>query len=100
MKWKDPWSSPSTQEEPPCPDFFHAFLLARGLGDLTIQNLASKVELVSREKGEAVYPQKRGAMVTIMNKEGRSASTEVDLAKGEPENPASWDEIMQKFVTN
>jgi len=68
--------------------------------DQTIQDLASRVELVSSEKWEAVYPQQRGATVTIVKKSGGSASAEVDLAKGEPENPASWDELHQKFYHN
>jgi 2-methylcitrate dehydratase PrpD len=29
-----------------------------------------------------------------------SWSSEVDLAKGEPENPASWKEIYKKFFNN
>lgn len=68
--------------------------------DRTIQDLAGRVELVSSEKWEAVYPQKRGATVTIVKRWGGSASAEVDLAKGEPENPASWDELHQKFYHN
>jgi len=31
---------------------------------------------------------------------GESWSSEVDLAKGEPENPASWEELHQKFYKN
>jgi 2-methylcitrate dehydratase PrpD len=30
----------------------------------------------------------------------RKWSLEVDLAKGEPENPASWDEVCSKFRGN
>ena len=68
--------------------------------DKTIQDLAQKVELVASPRWEAVYPQKRGATVTIAHKEGTSVAAEVDLAKGEPENPAGWKEIYQKFLTN
>ncbi len=68
--------------------------------DRTIQNLAGKVEMVASGKWEQVYPAKRGATVSIVDKAGRSVSAEVDLAKGEPENPASWEEIYRKFVTN
>jgi 2-methylcitrate dehydratase PrpD len=62
--------------------------------------LASKVDLVAGEKWEALYPQKRGATVTIIEKSGRSLSAVVELAKGEPENPASWEELQQKFRSN
>jgi 2-methylcitrate dehydratase PrpD len=68
--------------------------------DQAIQNLASKVELVASEKWEAVYPHKRGATVTIVDRKGQSRSADVELAKGEPENPASWDEITRKFFAN
>jgi 2-methylcitrate dehydratase PrpD len=69
--------------------------------DKTIQDLAGKVALVSSPKWEeGLYPHKRGATVTMFSKAGRSCSAEVDLAKGEPENPADWKEIYQKFLTN
>jgi len=61
--------------------------------------LASKVELGASEKWEGLYPQKRGATVTIFDR-GGSVSVEVDLAKGEPENPASWAELDKKFYNN
>ncbi|MBW2041861.1 MAG: MmgE/PrpD family protein [Deltaproteobacteria bacterium] len=68
--------------------------------DGTIQELANRVALVSSEKWEAFYPQKRGATVTIVKRSGGSVSAEVDLAKGEPENPAGWEEIEAKFFAN
>jgi 2-methylcitrate dehydratase PrpD len=68
--------------------------------DRTIQDLAARVKLLSSKKWEAVYPRQRGATVTIVNRGGGSVSAEVDLAKGEPENPASWDEINRKFFAN
>ena len=68
--------------------------------DKTIQNLAGKVALVSSPRWEEAYPHKRGASVTIVDKAGKSCFAEVDLAKGEPENPAAWNEIYQKFLTN
>jgi len=68
--------------------------------DRTIQDLAARVKLLSSERWEAVYPRQRGATVTIVNRDGGSVSAEVGLAKGEPENPASWDEINRKFFAN
>ncbi len=61
--------------------------------------LAEKVRLVPSDRWERLYPGKRGATVTI-NAAGETFSAEVDLAKGEPENPASWDEIQSKFQKN
>ena len=61
--------------------------------------LAEKVRLVPSDRWERLYPGKRGATVTI-SAAGETFSAEVDLAKGEPENPASWDEIQSKFLKN
>jgi 2-methylcitrate dehydratase PrpD len=72
----------------------------KNLKDETIQALAAKVQLLSSPRWEKVYPQKRGATVTLVSKTGKSSTTEVDLAKGEPENPASWQEIREKFRRN
>jgi 2-methylcitrate dehydratase PrpD len=72
----------------------------KNVKDDVIQALAEKVELAVSEKWGKLYPQKRGASVTIFYKGGRSWSAEVGLAKGEPENPASWEEITHKFFTN
>jgi 2-methylcitrate dehydratase PrpD len=72
----------------------------KNVKDDVIQALAEKVELAVSEKWGKLYPQKRGASVTIFYTGGRSWSAEVGLAKGEPENPASWEEITHKFFTN
>ncbi len=68
--------------------------------DQNIQSLANKVQLRATERWERVYPQKRGATVTVYDHKGASWSAEVGLAKGEPENPARWEEINTKFVNN
>ncbi len=67
--------------------------------DQRIQALAEKVDLSMSTKWEKLYPEKRGATVSITDK-NRTWSAEVELAKGEPENPASWEEIHEKFYTN
>ena len=68
--------------------------------DEKIQALAQKVKLAVGSKWEKAYPQKRGATVTIVDKERNEWSADVELAKGEPENPASWEEIYEKFLQN
>jgi 2-methylcitrate dehydratase PrpD len=72
----------------------------RNLKDERIQALAAKVELRASPKWEKAYPKKRGATVTLVSKTGKSSTIEVDLAKGEPENPASWEEILEKYIRN
>jgi len=68
--------------------------------DQNIQALAQKVEMTVGEKWEAAYPRKRGATVTVHTRSGKKLSAEVELAKGEPENPATWDEMYRKFFSN
>ncbi|MBM4339725.1 MAG: MmgE/PrpD family protein [Deltaproteobacteria bacterium] len=68
--------------------------------DGSIQALSQKVELSIGNKWEKLYPNKRGATVKICDYKNRIWSAEVELAKGEPENPASWDEIYNKFHAN
>jgi 2-methylcitrate dehydratase PrpD len=68
--------------------------------DQSIQALAEKVHLSVGSKWEKLYPEKRGATVSIIDKVNKTWSAEVELAKGEPENPASWEEIYNKFYNN
>jgi 2-methylcitrate dehydratase PrpD len=68
--------------------------------DQTVRKLAGKVHLSASKSWEQLYPEKRGATVTIITYDGETCSAEVELAKGEPENPASWEEIYKKFYAN
>jgi 2-methylcitrate dehydratase PrpD len=68
--------------------------------DRSIQALAQRVEMRVSEKWEAAYPQQRGATVTLYTSSGKTLKVEVGLAKGEPENPASWEEMYRKFFSN
>lgn len=68
--------------------------------DESIQKLSKKVELSVGNKWEQFYPNKRGSTVRIIDSQNREWSAEVELAKGEPENPASLDEIFKKFQAN
>jgi 2-methylcitrate dehydratase PrpD len=68
--------------------------------DQTIQALAGKVVLSVGSKWERLYPEQRGATVSITDAKNKTWSAEVGLAKGEPENPASWEEIYSKFLRN
>ena len=65
-----------------------------------IQSLSRKVKFSVGEKWEKSYPNKRGATVRIIDQNDREGSAEVELAKGEPENPATWEEIYGKFYVN
>ncbi len=65
-----------------------------------VQNLAGKVQLLVTDKWESSYPAKRGARVSIMEKNGKISASEMDLAIGEPENPATWGDLSRKFHDN
>jgi 2-methylcitrate dehydratase PrpD len=68
--------------------------------DRRIQALAQKVEMSVSEKWETSYPHKRGATVSINTRSGKTLVFEVGLARGEPENPATWNEMYGKFFSN
>jgi 2-methylcitrate dehydratase PrpD len=72
----------------------------KNIRDEKIKNLASKVKVHVSEEWVACYPEKRGATATIKTKTGDSYSFSLPLAKGAPENPATIDELMEKFVNN
>ena len=46
---------------------------------------------------EKESPQKWPSLVTITTKSGRKYSAEIEFPNGDPENPLSWEELIQKF---
>jgi 2-methylcitrate dehydratase PrpD len=64
-----------------------------------VQNLAERVNVMVDKERDDVYPKERSARVDIETK-GKSYSHEVAISKGEPENPASDDELKEKFFPN
>ena len=63
-----------------------------------VQELIPKVkyshpEGFSLDAGDAIGPQR----VTVRLRDGRQYSRQVAHARGEPQNPISWDEITAKF---
>lgn len=65
-----------------------------------IKELAARVKVHPGEEWARDYPDKRGASVTIKTFSGQSHSSSVPLAKGERENPATLEDLMEKFRTN
>jgi 2-methylcitrate dehydratase PrpD len=68
--------------------------------DESIRKLADRVVLEQDEKWTGLYPNKRGATLVITGRSGRTETVEVDLARGEPENQATWDDLYEKFMSN
>ena len=46
---------------------------------------------------EKDFPTKWPASVTVQTKAGKTFSLQIEFPKGDPENPLSWEEIIEKF---
>lgn len=62
-----------------------------------ILDLISKITVRERAEFTEEFPGKRIAEVSVILKDGTKYSKRVDYAKGEPENPMSSKEILDKF---
>ena len=62
-----------------------------------VRDLMDRVECVHDPELEKDFPRIWPATVTIDTKDGRSFSTRVDYPKGDPDNPLSWEELIEKF---
>ena len=72
----------------------------KNINDEGIKNLARKVKVSVSEKWEKSYPRNKGASVTIKTHADRAYFSSVPYPKGEPENPARLDELIEKFQAN
>jgi len=52
------------------------------------------------EEFEAAYPAYYPARVTVRTKDGKTYTGEVKYPKGDPENPATKEEVLEKFYAN
>ncbi len=62
-----------------------------------VRELMNKIHCVEDPELEKEYPQKWPASVNIVAKDGKQFSARIDYPKGDPENPLSWDELIDKF---
>jgi len=62
-----------------------------------VKEMMKKVHCVENPELDKVYPKQWPATVEIKTKDGRTFSTRIDYPKGDPENPLSWDELVEKF---
>jgi 2-methylcitrate dehydratase PrpD len=75
------------------------------LDEYTLENIKSaqvkammdKIFCVMDPDLEKEFPKKWPASVTIQTQDGKAYSTRVDYPKGDPENPLTWDELIDKF---
>ena len=62
-----------------------------------LRELMSRVVCVADPELDKVYPKQWPASVEIITKDERKLSTKINYPKGDPENPLSWEELIQKF---
>ena len=67
------------------------------LHDPDLLNLMRRISIESDETLSLSYPQKWPACVSVVLKNGRSFSHEVDYPKGDPQNPLRSAELTDKF---
>ncbi len=68
------------------------------LNNREVTELTQKVLVVSDDALTALFPEKRAAIVQINLTNGKSYKSRVDIPKGEPENPLSEKELLEKFT--
>lgn len=69
------------------------------ISNISILNLANKIRVLKDNDLNALVPEKRPAIVNIITYDNKEYSIQVDLAKGEPENPLTDAEIDDKFYS-
>ncbi|MDQ0340774.1 2-methylcitrate dehydratase PrpD [Caldalkalibacillus uzonensis] len=69
----------------------------RNLQDPNIRNLMEKVEVVLDPEIEEEYPHKWASLVEMELNDGRQLSQHVDFPKGDPENPVTKEDLINKF---
>ena len=72
----------------------------KNIRDENIKSLASKVKVHVGEEWVECYPAKRGATAIVKTKSGDAYSFSLPLAKGDPENPATIEDLKEKFLNN
>lgn len=62
-----------------------------------IQELMKRVTCAKNPAIDKEFPNKWTAFVKLETKQGETYSTWIDYPKGDPENPLSWNELIEKF---
>jgi len=62
-----------------------------------VQQMMKRVECVTDPDLEKTFPKQWCATAEICTKDGKKYFTKVEYCKGDPENPLSWDELIEKF---
>jgi 2-methylcitrate dehydratase PrpD len=76
---------------------FEQDYMAQKLDDPAVRELMGKVTVVHDDVLMREFPHKWASVVEITTRDGRTVSQRVDYPKGEPENPMSHAELVDKY---
>ncbi|MBI4278409.1 MAG: MmgE/PrpD family protein [Armatimonadetes bacterium] len=106
--WRDAWYGPrfSTQfnvavalvhGEPAVQAMFDQNQILRMLDDARVREIVPKIRVTVDRSMDDQFPTLWPARVTLVLKDGQRVSVRKDLARGEPEVPVGYDDIVRKF---
>jgi 2-methylcitrate dehydratase len=70
------------------------------LADPAIRDLLGKIKVVADPEIDALFPRVKRARVTIKTASGAVHTAQIDVAKGDPQDPLTDDELITKFRAN
>lgn len=70
------------------------------LHDPEIRNLLPKIKVIADPEINALFPMTKRARATITLKDGSSFSHQTDIAKGDPADPMTDEDLEAKFLAN
>lgn len=70
------------------------------LKDPVIGRLMDRIKVIADPEIDALFPKIKRARVTVTTMEGQSHSAQTDVAKGDPGDPLSDEELVAKFRAN
>lgn len=70
------------------------------LKDPAIGRIMDRIKVVADPEIDALFPKIKRARVTVTTKGGQSHSAQTDVAKGDPGDPLSDEELVAKFRSN
>ncbi|WP_286954864.1 MmgE/PrpD family protein [Aminobacterium sp. UBA5277] len=71
---------------------------AKTLADPVLRETALKVRIEEDEEMNRIYPEERGAWINITLHDGRQFEKGIPVAKGEPENPVTDEDLVEKLA--
>jgi 2-methylcitrate dehydratase PrpD len=62
-----------------------------------VREMMGRISCVEDPELDKVFPKRWPASVSVVTKGGHEFKTRIDYPKGDPENPLTWEELIQKF---